>query len=278
MKSKKSLITNSVKTLFMNLLLVVVFFFPVVWIFLTSLKTQSEIYAFPISYWPKKVTLENYHVVLYSSGFSRYLINSLVVSLGATFLVVLLAFLGAYFFARTRLRGRRILLLFVLMISMFPPIAVAPPLFIFFRKVGLVNNFLGLILAHSGLYSPMAVWILTNFLKSVPFELEDAAKVDGCGVLRIMKDVILPVSLPGLAATFLIIFVFSWCEFLLSLVLLNQNELRTAVVGIALYPGEYAFPWELISTATFLALLPIIFFVFVFQKLIIGGLTAGALK
>ncbi|BER91280.1 MAG: trehalose/maltose transport system permease protein [Candidatus Atribacteria bacterium] len=278
MKNKRLLIINSVKTLFVNLLLILVFFFPVVWIFLTSLKTQSEIYAFPISYWPRKITLENYHLVLRGSGFSRYLINSLIVSLGTTLLVVLLAFLGAYFFARTKLKGRKPLLLFVLMISMFPPIAVAPPLFIFFRKLGLINNYLGLILAHGGLFSPIAVWILTNFLRSVPFELEDAAKVDGCGVLGMIKNVILPLSLPGLAATFLIVFVFSWCEFLLSLVLLNQNALRTAVVGIALYPGEYAFPWELISTATFLALLPIIFFVFVFQRLIIGGLTAGAIK
>jgi multiple sugar transport system permease protein len=124
----------------------------------------------------------------------------------------------------------------------------------------------------------MAVWILANYFRSIPLDIEDAAKIDGCGPLRLFWSIILPLSKPGIFATGLIMFIFSWNEFPLSLVLLHKNDMRTAPVGISLYPGEYSFPWETISTATFLAIIPVLIITALFQKQIIGGLTAGSDK
>jgi multiple sugar transport system permease protein len=253
-------------------------FFPVIWIFLTSIKTTREIYAFPLVYIPREPTLKNYIEVFLGSDFGRYLVNSLIVSSLATLLAIIPGSIASYSLARLRFKGRRTILLSILGLSMFPPIAIVPSLFLFFRVIGFVNTYQGLILAHSALYSPMAVWILTNYFKTVPMDLEDAARIDGCTFLGIMRNVIFPLSLPGLVSAGLIVFIFSWNEFLASLVLLSKNELRTAVVGISLYPGEYAFPWELITTATFLAIIPLVVFTLFFQKYIVGGLTAGAIK
>ncbi|MHA1664471.1 MAG: carbohydrate ABC transporter permease [Candidatus Njordarchaeales archaeon] len=269
------------KTLFYITTIVIVFIcsLPLIWTFLTSIKTPKEIYAFPLIYIPRQPTLKNYlEVFLGSVNFGRYLLNSLIVSSFATLLSIGLSSIASYSLARLRFRGRRTSLLFILALSMFPPIAIVPTLFLFFRSIGFVNTYWSLILVHSAFFSPMAVWILTNYFKTIPMDLEDAARIDGCTSLGILKNVIFPLSLPGLVSAGLIVFIFSWNEFMASLVLLSKNELRTAVVGISLYPGEYAFPWELITTATFLAIIPLILFTLLFQKYIVGGLTAGAIK
>jgi len=162
--------------------------------------------------------------------------------------------------------------------SMFPQLAIVPALFIWFRKLGLINNYLGIVIAYTGLFSPIALWILTTYFRTIPLEIEESAKLDGCSRLRVLWAILLPLSIPGVIAAALIVFIQTWNEFFLALVMLSKNELRTATVGIALYPGEYAFPWELITTATFLAIVPIVLLTSVFQKQIIGGLTAGSVK
>lgn len=280
MRNQKNIKKMAGKLSFYIAIILIAFlcFFPVIWIFLTSIKTTREIYAFPLVYIPREPTLKNYIKVFLGSDFGRYLLNSLIVSSLATLLAIIPGSIASYSLARLRFKGRKTILLSILGLSMFPPIAIVPSLFLFFRLIGFVNTYQGLILAHSALYSPMAVWILTNYFKTIPMDLEDAARLDGCTFLGIMRNVILPLSLPGLVSAGLIVFIFSWNEFLASLVLLSKNELRTAVVGISLYPGEYAFPWELITTATFLAIIPLILFTLFFQKYIVGGLTAGAIK
>lgn len=280
MRNQKNIKKMAGKLSFYIAIILIAFlcFFPVIWIFLTSIKTTREIYAFPLVYIPREPTLKNYIKVFLGSDFGRYLLNSLIVSSLATLLAIIPGSIASYSLARLRFKGRKTTLLSILGLSMFPPIAIVPSLFLFFRLIGFVNTYQGLILAHSALYSPMAVWILTNYFKTIPMDLEDAARLDGCTFLGIMRNVILPLSLPGLVSAGLIVFIFSWNEFLASLVLLSKNELRTAVVGISLYPGEYAFPWELITTATFLAIIPLILFTLFFQKYIVGGLTAGAIK
>lgn len=280
MRNQKNIKKMAGKLSFYIAIILIAFlcFFPVIWIFLTSIKTTREIYAFPLVYIPREPTLKNYIEVFLGSDFGRYLLNSLIVSSLATLLAIIPASIASYSLARLRFKGRRTILLSILGLSMFPPIAIVPSLFLFFRLIGFVNTYQGLILAHSALYSPMAVWILTNYFKTIPMDLEDAARIDGCTFLGIMRNVIFPLSLPGLVSAGLIVFIFSWNEFLASLVLLSKNQLRTAVVGISLYPGEYAFPWELITTATFLAIIPLVIFTLFFQKYIVGGLTAGAIK
>jgi multiple sugar transport system permease protein len=259
-------------------LLVVLFFFPVAWILLTSIKTTGDIYAWPPRYLPHHPTFQNYRAVLFDSKLGRYILNSVIVSSLSTGSVLFFSSLAAYGIARVRFGGRNLLLVFFLAMSMFPQLAIVPALFVWFRRLGLINSYLGIVVAYTGLFAPISLWILTTYFRTIPLEIEESARLDGCGRLRILRSMILPLAVPGIIAAALIVFIQTWNEFFLALVMLSKNLLRTATVGIALYPGEYAFPWELITTATFLAILPIFLLTAVFQKQIIGGLTAGAVK
>ncbi len=258
--------------------LVVIFFFPVVWIFLTSIKTPGEIYAWPPVFFPKHPTIKNYWSVFFDSNLSRYILNSIIVSSLSTISIVVFSAFAGYGIARIKFKGATFFLIFFLSMSMFPQLAIVPSIFIYFRKVGLINNYLGIVIAYTGLFLPMGVWIMSTYFRTIPNDIEDSARIDGCNATRILWQIIVPLSIPGVVATGLIVFIFTWNEFIMALVLLSKNLLRTATVGIALYPGEYAFPWELISTATFLAILPLIILTFFFQRRIIGGLVAGAIK
>lgn len=259
--------------------IVVISFFPTVWLVLTSLKTTADIYAWPVVFLPRPVTFENYNYILNETPeFIRYLWNSLVVATFTTFSILGFGGLAAYAIARLKFTGRNIVLIGMLAVSMFPPLALLPSLFDIFLELDLINSYPSLIIAHTGLYMPMSIWILSSYYKTIPLEIEDAARVDGCSSFRIFWNIILPLSVPGLIATGLIVFIFSWNEFPLALVLLSDNTMRTAPVGISLYPGEFSFPWEIISAATVLAILPVLIISGIFSNRIIGGLTAGSVK
>jgi len=259
--------------------IVFVSFFPTVWLVLTSLKSTADIYAWPIVFLPEPLTLENYDYILNETPeFIRYLWNSLVVATATTVSILSFGGLAAYAIARLKFTGRNVILIGMLAVSMFPPLALLPSLFDIFLELDLINSYPSLIIAHVGLYMPMAIWILSSYYKTIPLEIEDAARVDGCSSFRIFWNIILPLSVPGLIATGLIVFIFSWNEFPLALVLLSDNTMRTAPVGISLYPGEFSFPWEIISAATVLAILPVLIISGIFSNRIIGGLTAGSVK
>ncbi|MDY6895143.1 carbohydrate ABC transporter permease [Petrotoga halophila] len=260
------------------ILLVLLSIFPIVWLFLTSIKSTNEIYSWPVKIFPSQPTIQNYVNLFQMGSFGRYYLNSFIVSGSATILILITGTLAAYSFARIQFRGKRSLMMIVLALLLFPPVAVVPPLFLIFRNLNLINNYISLILGHTALYLPLAIWILMNYFRTLPKNIEDSALIDGCNTFQMIFKILLPMSLPGLIAAGLITFVFSWNEFLLSLVLLSKNEMRTVVVGISLYPGEYSFPWELISSAIVLAIIPIILLTLVFQKYIISGLTAGSTK
>ena len=258
---------------------VVISFFPTVWIFLTSIKTEVDIYAWPVQYLPDPVTLENYlNIFTETPELLLYIFNSFIVATTTTAVILACGGLAAYSLGRLTWRGRNLVLILILAVSMFPPLALLPSLFSMFLELRLINTYPGLVIGHTGLYIPIAIWILTNFFKSVPSEIEDAARVDGASSLRIFWSIILPLSVPGLISTGLIVFIFSWNEFPLSLVIMSDNFMRTAPVGISLFPGEYSFPWEIITAATMLTILPILIISGVFQDRLIGGLTAGSGK
>lgn len=254
-------------------------FFPIIWLILTSLKTQAGVYAWPPQYWPDPFTLKNYIAIFTKSPeLLRSVLNSFIVGFGVTVVVLVLGGMAGYALSRLRLRFAGPAMVLILAVSMFPPVSLLPAIFQTFLNLGLLNTYAGLIIAHSGLFLPIAVWMLSSYFGTLPIELEEAARMDGMGYLRIFLTVILPLSWPGFVATGLIVFIFSWNEFPLSLVLMTQNSMRTAPVAISLYPGEYSFPWETISTATVLAIVPILAVTAIFQKQIVGGLTAGVGK
>lgn len=258
---------------------VVISFFPIIWLILTSVKNTAGIYAWPPQYWPDPLTFDNYWAILTKTPeLLRYVLNSFIVGVGCTLLTLTVGGLAAYALSRLHMRFAGLLMVVILSVSMFPPIALLPALFQSFLNLGLLNSFLGLILAHTGLFLPYTVWMLASYFRALPIEIEEAAQLDGMGFLRIFITIVLPLSWPGFVATGLIVFIFSWNEFPLALVLMTKDAMRTAPVGISLYPGEFAFPWETISTATVIAIIPILIITAIFQKQILGGLTAGSGK
>ncbi|MGR6805799.1 carbohydrate ABC transporter permease [Sphaerotilus natans] len=262
------------------LLVTLVSVFPFVYAITTSLKTGSELFS--TSLWPENGSLANY-VSLFTVAeqpFGRHVVNSVVVS---TLVVVLSLFLGvtaAYALGRISFRGRGLLLTTILGVSMFPQVAVLAGMFEMIRALGLYNRSLGLVLPYLIFTLPFTVWVLTTFMRQLPKELEEAAIMDGCSPWRIIKDVFLPLLWPALVSTGLLAFIAAWNEFLFALTFVIDNNERTVPVSISLISGasKYEIPWGKIMAASVLVTLPLIGLVLVFQKKIVSGLTAGAVK
>lgn len=262
------------------LLVTLVSVFPFVYAITTSLKTGSELFS--TSLWPENGSLANY-ISLFTVAeqpFGRHVVNSVVVS---TLVVVLSLFVGvtaAYALGRISFRGRGLLLTTILGVSMFPQVAVLAGMFEMIRALGLYNRSLGLVLPYLIFTLPFTVWVLTTFMRQLPKELEEAAIMDGCSPWRIIKDVFLPLLWPALVSTGLLAFIAAWNEFLFALTFVIDNNERTVPVSISLISGasKYEIPWGKIMAASVLVTLPLIGLVLVFQKKIVSGLTAGAVK
>lgn len=251
---------------------------PYVWTLLTSLKTERELYQFPVTYFPHAPTAINYVQVFTQNPFGRFLLNSAFVSVTSTLICLFLAALAAYAFARLKFPRSQVLLVAILIVAMIPLITVIVPLYILVRSFGLLNTYWGLIAPYITYSLPVAIFILTAFFREIPHELEEAALLDGCTRMNTLWRVIAPLSAPGLITAGIIVFIQTWNEFLVALTLTSTAEVRTITVGIALYRGEFTFPWGVISAAVILATIPIVALILLGQRLIVRGLTAGAVK
>ncbi|HEY7166612.1 MAG TPA: carbohydrate ABC transporter permease [Candidatus Binatia bacterium] len=251
--------------------------FPFVWFVLTSLKTPGEITAIPPTVVPG-FQLNFYRSVLGEHHLPGYMANSLIVASTTTAITVAVGSLAAYAIARLQLKWAGAYLLLLLACSMFPQIAIAGPLWRLLDAVGLLNSYQGLIAAYIAFSLPLGTWILTIFFREVPREIEEAALVDGCTPLAALFKIVLPLAAPGMATAALLVFIQAWNEFFLALIILTDPDLQTLPVGIALFPGEYTMPWGEIAAASTLATLPLIILTLIFQRRIVRGLFAGAVK
>ncbi len=251
---------------------------PYVWTLFTSFKTERELYQFPVTYFPHKPTVVNYFQVFTQNPFGRFLFNSAFVSITSTLICLFLAALAAYAFARLKFPRSNVLLVAILIVAMIPLITVIVPLYILVRGLGLLNTYGGLIAPYVTYSLPVAIFILSAFFREIPHELEEAALLDGCTRMNTLWRVIAPLSAPGLITAGVIVFIQTWNEFLVALTLTSTTNVRTITVGIALYRGEFTFPWGVISAAVMLATIPIVTLILLGQRLIIRGLTAGAVK
>jgi multiple sugar transport system permease protein len=270
----------TLKTLFYLMLTVfaLVSFGPVIWLLLTSIKPYRDIYTFPVVYFPRSVSLANYVAVFAQHSFARYIFNSVFIGVAATAVCVGTSGLAAYGLSRFRLRTSPFFLMVILGFSAFPYIASVIPLFQALRALRLLNSYFSLILPYIAFNIPFSVWLTTAYFREVPLSIEDAAKIDGLSRMGTFVKIFLPLSAPVVATVCIIVFINCWNEFLFALVLISKNAMRTIPAGIALFPGEYAFPWETISAAAFMSIVPIIVFIILFQNMIISGLTAGSVK
>ena len=250
---------------------------PFLWQVVTSLKPATELTSLP-PLLPTRVSFEHYAAIFTGHPLLRLIANSAIVAAGTTVLALVVGALAAYAAAVLRVRGRAGILGVVLAVSMFPPIATVSPLFLLLNALGLRDTLAALVLTYSSFSLPLAVWLLASFFDALPRELYIAARVDGCGAFGALWRVILPLAAPGLAAAALLVFIFAWNEFLFALAFTATEASRTLPVGIALFPGLHEVPYGEIAAASVVATLPVVALAFAFQRRIVEGLTAGAVK
>lgn len=259
-------------------IIVVISIFPFYYAILTSFKSGTAL--FTIDYFPKDFSLQNYAHVLTEGSFVRNILNSVFVATSVVVLSLLLALTAAYALARIRFKGRTLLLLTILSVSMFPQIAVLAGLFEIIRWMGIYNTPWALIFSYMIFTLPFTVWLLTTFMRALPLEIEEAAIVDGATPLDIIFKVFLPLMWPAMVTTGLLAFIAAWNEFLLALTFISNDSQRTVPVAIALISGasEFEVPWGSIMAASVIVTVPLIILVLIFQRKIVSGLTAGAVK
>jgi trehalose/maltose transport system permease protein len=254
--------------------------FPFAYAISTSFKTGAAL--FDPGFFAPDASWANYRSLFDTAEqpFGTHLLNSVMVSVSVVALSILIGVSAAYALGRISFKGRGLLLVTVLAVSMFPQVAVLSGMFELIQSLGLYNRALGLVLPYLIFTLPFTVWVLTTFMKQLPKELEEAAIMDGCGPARIIVRVFMPLLWPALVSTGLLAFIAAWNEFLFALTFVVDNAQRTVPVSISLISGasRYEIPWGKIMAASVLVTLPLIVLVLIFQKKIVSGLTAGAVK
>ncbi|MCY1745098.1 carbohydrate ABC transporter permease [Ensifer sp. SL37] len=252
--------------------------FPALWILFTSLKTEAELTAKPITWVPHAPTLANYMQAFSDQPLHLFLFNSFMVALLSTCLTLLVSVLAAYALARLNLRYRGLILSLIIAVSTFPLVTLLVPLFEIMRTLNLLNTWVALVLPYTVLSLPVCTLMLVSFFEGIPRDLENAAMIDGCTRLGALFKVVVPLCAPGVFTAGILAFVNAWDEFLLALSFNSNPALRTLPVGIQLYQGEFAFPWPVISAALVVGIVPVAVLIVIFQERVVSGLTAGGIK
>jgi ABC-type glycerol-3-phosphate transport system permease component len=252
--------------------------FPLFWMLMSSGKVGTDIVRIPPVWVPFLPTLEHYEELFAVTKFGRWFLNSLLVCSMSTITAVTLGVLGAYALSRLKVRGKEILGRSVLLAYMFPGVLLVIPLVLVFTRVGLMNTQVGLALAYLTFALPFVMWVMRDFLASVPIDLEEAAMIDGASRLEALRDVVLPQAFPGIIATGIFAFLFAWNEYLFAAVLVRSHDLMTLPPAMANFASAMDTRWGLIMAASTLATLPMaLAFAFV-QKYLVTGMGAGGVK
>lgn len=273
---KKLKVVGSLIFVIVTVIVLVVFLFPILWIFLTSIKTQVQTWTIPPLF-IFKPTLSKYLIVLRAKNYLGYLTNSLIIAGTGTFLIVICGSMAAYAFTRFRFRGSASISTGILTIRMFPPVVLGVPIFLLMRNLGLLDTHISPVLADTSFGLPFIIWLMVGFFKGVPLELDDAARIDGCSWFSAYWRVTLPAVAPGLVATSILSFVYIWNEFFFALIL-TREEAKPASVAVSEFVTRLGVDWGAITAAASLMVIPTIAFSILAQKHLIRGLTAGAVK
>jgi ABC-type glycerol-3-phosphate transport system permease component len=258
---------------------VIVSLFPFYWIVVTALKTQPEISAGTTGLFPAHLTWSSFSTILHQATFARSLLNSVIVCGSTTILTVIIASLAGYGLARTTIRGKQVIMGFLLVAGFFPVIAMVGPIFVTYRSLGLLDNLVGLVIVYFIYSLPLATWFLTGFFGQIPRELEEAAIVDGATRLQALRRVIVPVAAPGIFTVAILGFIFCWNDFLLALMFITSPSRYTSPLAIiTLGQSQYQTYYNLIDAMVVIITLPIVLIVLIAQRRIISGLTAGSFR
>ncbi len=249
---------------------------PLYWMISSSFKGTAGIGQ--ASFFPHDVTTQNYHTAFSDYTFGRYILNSALIAVISTAVVLCLATMAGYALGRLPMRGKLPIMVALLMISVFPAIAVIAPLFLLMKTIGWLNSYQALIVPYVAFNLPFAIWIMRNYMLGIPKEMEETGRIDGAGPFRTLWSIVLPQAKPGLFTAGIFCFTACWTEFLMALSFNSENNFRTIPVGIALFGSQFTIPFGTIFAASTVAAVPIAILVLTFRRSVVSGLTAGAVK
>ena len=251
--------------------------FPFYWAIVASLTPEAALFRAP-SLWPREIISDHYRALFAERDFITPIRNSIVVAGTTTVFCLTVGTLAAYALARLQFRGKAPIMAFILAVTMFPQISIVSPLYLLLRSLRLIDTYPGLIMPYMTFAMPLTVWILTGSIRQIPRDLEEAAHVDGASRRQSFLRILLPLAVPSLATTGILTFIYCWNEFLFALSFTLGPERQTVPVAIALFRGQYQVPWGQILAAAVVATAPVAAMVLFFQRRIVQGLTAGAVK
>lgn len=264
----------------LSVVILAILLFPLYWTLVTSLKTEQEIFRIPPTFWPETLNLESYTAQLEHGDFNmfRSFANSLLISLGATLISVVLAVPASYGIAKYRFRGRKAVLLAFLVTQMLPVSVLLTPMFLMFRNMHLYNTWGAAILADATIGIPFSVLILKNYFSSIPGEMEEAAYIDGCNRFTSFVRVLIPIAKPGIVVCAIFSFLYAWGDLAYSMTFILDQVNRPITAGIYNFMGQYGTKWSYLTAYAIVTIIPVaIIFIFM-QKYIISGMTSGAVK
>ena len=261
-------------------LIAVLFSAPILWQILTSVKLNEDISAIPNIYFPSRITFEHYTQLFSRRPFLTYIFNSALVASVSTVLCLVFGSPAAYALARMNLPGEKLILTGILVVTLFPYVLLFLGLLEIVKAIGLGNNYLALIVPYTAINLPLTILVMRSFFLQLPKDLEDAAKIDGYKTLGMLTKIVLPMTLPALATTGILTFIFAWNEYIFALTFITEEAKKTIPVATAQLGGANLFdiPYGPIAAATVLGTLPLVIIVLIFQRQIVQGLTAGAVK
>lgn len=272
---------EAIKTTLVHLFLaamVIIAVFPILWMFDSSLKGQSEIYSSPPTFAIERVTFENYIRVIFDSGIPRAFLNSVIISVTATFLTVVLGCLAGYGFSRYRFKGKKAMYVGLLYGQMMPAVVLIIPIYLVFSKIGLMDTHFSLILPDVAITVPLATLMLKGFFDGVSIELEEAARLDGASKLGILCRIVIPIARPGLISVAIYTFLATWEEFIFALNLTNSENVRTLPIAINMFKGEFIIDWGAIMASGAVISIPVILIFVLCNKVFVKGIAEGSVK
>lgn len=260
-------------------LLLLVVLFPVFWMVVSSLQPSSRLMNLPPRFWPEEGTIGNYIKIFAKPEYIAYFKNSFITSGGTVMLVLLISIPAGYAFSRYKFYGKNALLTTVLSVQMFPIVVILISLYTFYMNWGLLNTYRGLILADTTFALPLAITLMKAFFDTLPRSMDESARIDGAGRMRTLVSILLPLTLPGLVAVGIYTFLNAWDDFLMALTIMQNMEMKTLTVGLAQsFLGEYAHDYGALMAFSVAGAIPIVLLFVFFQKYMVAGLTAGAVK
>lgn len=274
----KGSLPRSLFNYFIFLIVILVTFIPILWIGITSIKRTIDVFVYPPVIIPENPAFDNYVKIFKLAEMRKTFLNSIIVALTTTSSVILLSSLAAYSFSRFAFKGKGIIMMILLGTQMIPAVTNIIPLYITMLRLHLLDSITALFLVYSALNIPFSVWIIKSYFDSIPTSLDEAAMIDGANRIYVIFRIIFPLSLPGIAAASLFVFIQCWNEFYLALVLTSTLKSRTIPLGLFTFQASYDIQWNLLCAASVVAMLPIIILFVILQENFVSGLTKGAFK